>query len=430
MHRLCALAGNPEKSFPVILVAGTNGKGSTCAFLASILRAAGLRVGTTPKPHLRSPLERIQVDGATIPQAAFYRLLTEATPWIEAVHQPNGDCGPVTYFEAMSLLSLLWFARSHVDWAVVEVGLGGRLDATNVLDPRLSVITNIGLDHTERLGPDLASIAAEKAGILRPGVPAVTAADGEGWRVIEERAASLAAPLWRVITSPPPAEIPLREQEILVTTHHVGADGARFDLRTRRAVWEDLYISMVGAHQVENSALAACAANILAGQEPRITSTALRSGLGAAAIPGRLQAIGHDPLLLLDAAHNPDGARVLVAALREIYLGRTGQTGQRDLAAPRLILVVGLSSLHHAEEMSRILAPAADHLIATSATHPRGIAAEITAARLRAHAQTGISVEAVTPVDAAVEAALAAVRPGDVVCITGSIFVLGEVKLD
>jgi dihydrofolate synthase/folylpolyglutamate synthase len=406
IERLCELAGHPEASFPSVLVGGTNGKGSTCAFLASILTAAGHRVGSAPKPHLYTPRERLQVAGELCPETDFAALTAEVAPLIEQV-AAEPERGPVTYFEAMTLMAFLCFARRRVDWAVVEVGLGGRLDATNVLAPRLSAITNIGLDHTDRLGPDLASIAGEKAGILRPGRPSITGAGGEGLAVIEAEAGRLASPLWRL------------GREIWCDVGDAGELGSRFDLQTPAGRWEELEITLPGEHQVRNASLAAAAALRLIEEGAGVSDEALRTGLSAARLPGRLERLQERPLLLIDAAHNPDGARELVRSLQEIYLA--------PHPGRRLILVLGLSEAHAPEEMARGLAPVASHLVCTASRHPQAVPAARTAELSRPYLPAGAACEVVAEVPAAVAAGLAAARANDVVCVTGSIFTIAEV---
>ncbi len=415
--RLCELAGHPERAFPSVLVAGTNGKGSTCAFLAAILQAAGYRVGSSPKPHLYSPRERLQVDGALCPEERFAALAREVRPLIE---EDASNLGPVTYFEAMTLIAFLWFARRQIDWGVIEVGLGGRLDATNVLEPRASVITNIGLDHTDRLGATVEEIAVEKAGILRRGVPALSGATGPALDVIRDRAAATGAPLWRlevgVCASPGSAR---GEAEVLAAVRDAGERGSVFDLHLPTGSWEELSISMPGEHQVANAALAAATAAWLSLAGPAIPEAAIRQGLRAARVPGRLEVISERPLLLLDAAHNPDGARALAAALQRIYLAAE--------PAGRLVLVLALSEAHAPAESAAILAPLADMLIATASRHPQAVPVERVAALARHHLAAGAGLATVPDVAGAVAAARRYARPEDVVCVAGSIYALGEV---
>jgi dihydrofolate synthase/folylpolyglutamate synthase len=280
---LLAMLGNPERSFRSLLIAGTNGKGSTAATAASILRAAGVSVGLYTSPHLLEVTERIRVDEEDVTPRALDAVLG----LLEAVSGPL----PPTYFEALTVAAFEVFRRARVAVAVLEVGLGGRLDATNVVEPEVSVVTNVGLDHVEVLGGTLSSIAKEKAGVLRAGVPAFTAADGEGLRTLASEAERIGAPL----VSVPPTD--------------------RWDLLT----------PLAGGHQRSNLALAATAASTLV---PLDEGTIAR-GVAATRWPGRLQRValaGRRRPLLLDGAHNPDGAAALAR-----HLDDAGLSGRVDL---------------------------------------------------------------------------------------------------
>jgi dihydrofolate synthase / folylpolyglutamate synthase len=402
MRRLCELAGHPERDFPSVLVGGTNGKGSTCTMLGAVLQAAGYRVGTAPKPHLYTHRERLQIDGVMIGEAELAALVAEVQPWVAAV-AADPALGQPTVFEVVTLLAFLRFARGGVDWAVVEVGLGGRFDATNVLEPALSVITNISLDHTDRLGSTLEAIAFEKAGILRAGRPALTGAAPPGLGVIEAVAASLGTSLWRL------------GNEIALGSIRVTDRGGVFDLQVPELEMRGLEVGMLGQHQVANGALAAAAAVRLRESGLRVPEAAIRAGLARARIPGRLEVIGTAPLLLLDVGHNPDGARALAAALRDLW--QIGPGGRR------LWLVLGVSRVHHPAEVVAELAPLATRVFATASTHHTAVPAEETAAMARAHTK---DVEVVTPVAEAVAAARAVARPEDAICVTGSFFTVAE----
>lgn len=403
MRRLCELAGHPERAFPSILVGGTNGKGSTCTMLGAMLQAAGYRVGTAPKPHLYTHRERLQIDGRMISEAEMAALVAEVQPWVAAV-AADPALGQPTVFEVITLLAFLRFARGEVDWAVVEVGLGGRFDATNVLEPALSVITNISLDHTDRLGSTLEAIAFEKAGILRADRPALTGAAPPALGVIEEVAASLRTSLWRL------------RSEIALGSVRVNDRGGVFDLRVPGLEMRGLEVGMLGEHQVANAALAAAAAVRLRESAADLPEAAIRAGLAQARIPGRLEVIGTAPLLLLDVGHNPDGARALAAALRDLWGVGAGR---------RLLLVLGVSQVHHPAEVVAELAPLASRVFATASSHHTAVPAEETAAMARAHTP---DVEVVTPVAAAVAAARAVARSEDVICVTGSFFTVAEVQ--
>lgn len=401
IERLCELAGHPERRFRSVLVGGSAGKGSTCTFLASILRAAGLRVGTAPKPHLHTHRERVQVNGELISEAQFARLMAQIIPLAEQVTQEEGS---PTVFEVITLLAFLHFAESEVDFAVVEVGLGGRLDATNVLTPELSVITMIGLDHTDRLGDTVEQIAFEKAGIIKPGGRILTGATGPAWRVIAD------------ITRERGAAFRSLGHEVHAENIQVARDGTRFDLRTSEGAWSDLRLALVGEHQAINAAIAAGAALWLRAEGlVSFGEEALRTGLAQAWIAGRLQVLQSQPLVLADAAHSPDRARALARAVETLYLPKP-EVG-------RLILVIGCSQGHDPETVVRELAPLASEVIATRSSHPAAVpAAEIAAAA----EAIGISARIVEPVADAVSQAVAQAGSEDIILITGSLFAVAE----
>ncbi len=300
---LLAALGSPQHGLPVVLVAGTNGKGSTSALLAGIARAAGYRVGLYTSPHLERPEERLRLDGRAIASAELAALLGEV---LDTHRRASG--GAPTYFEALTAAALLWYRRLAVDLAVLEVGLGGRLDATNASAPLLAVITGIDFDHQEHLGDTLPSIAREKAGIMRPGVPALSWGDGQyagegGYAAtLEARARELGAPLHD-------AE---RETHRRVLEPAL-APGWQVALRTpeRGLV---LRCPLLGEHQALNLATAVRAAELLAGRGfTRLDQRAMVAGVGAWRWPGRLEelVLPGGQRVLLDGAHNPAGARVL-----------------------------------------------------------------------------------------------------------------------
>ena len=402
IERLCELAGHPERQFRSVLVGGSAGKGSTCSLLAGILQAGGLRVGTAPKPHLHTHRERVQVNGELISEEQFAALMARIVPLAEQVTQEDGS---PTVFEVMTLLSFLHFAESRVEIAVVEVGLGGRFDATNVLTPDLAVITMIGLDHTDRLGDTVELIAFEKAGIIKPGGRVVTGATGGALGVIGTAARERGAQLRAL------------GREVRADAVRVEAEGTCFDLTTPEGEWQGLRLSLAGEHQARNAALAAAAALWLRAEGTvRFTIDQLRSGLAAAWIAGRLQVVQEQPLLILDAAHSPDRARALAATIRALYAPR--------LERGRLLLVIGCSRGHEPETVVRELTPLAVEVIATRSRHPAAVPAEELAEAAR---QCGKPVRIIEPVTAAVAAALADAGPDDVVLVTGSLFAIAEV---
>ncbi|WP_347240648.1 folylpolyglutamate synthase/dihydrofolate synthase family protein [Thermus sp.] len=293
IRALLARLGHPEEAYSVALVGGTNGKGTVARALAAILEEAGLEVGLYTSPHLVAFSERIQVRGKPIPEGTLLALLEEVRPHAEALG--------ASFFEAATALALLHFAQEGVEFAVLEVGLGGRLDATNAAEPALSVVTNIGHDHLEVLGPTLKDVAREKAGIFRGGTPALTAAKGEGLAALKAEARARGTPLW------------VLGEDFQVEGVEALPEGLAFTLRLERT-GEALRLAarLLGPHQAENLALAA-----LAGRFLGASWEAVEAGLRQAENPGRLQHLAHGGgELLLDGAHNPEGAQALKEALR------------------------------------------------------------------------------------------------------------------
>ena len=315
--------GDPQELFQGVHVAGTNGKGSVCAMLASILQTAGYRVGLMPKPHLISYTERIQVDQRPIVEADFAALLTELQPVISAV---AAEHGPPTEFEILTSAALYYFARVGIDLLVCEVGLGGRLDSTNVLDLGIEVITNISLDHTQHLGSTLEAIAAEKAGILKPDSVAITAAQPPALAIIESVARERQIPLLRL------------GNEIQVAVIDKEWAGIQVTVTTPADTYRDLRVPLLGLHQAENAALAVAAIDGLRSRGWDISDGALRDGLARTRWPGRLEVIDRHPIVLVDGAHNPAGLERSLAAVRTLARGRRlvivfGAMKDKDLPA-------------------------------------------------------------------------------------------------
>src|SRR5438876_8789226 len=298
--------GDPPDLFQGVHVAGTNGKGSVCAMVASVLQASGYRVGLMPKPHLVSYTERIQVDQRPIAEDDFAALLTELQPVINKV---AAELGPPTEFEILTSAALYYFARASIDLLVCEVGLGGRLDSTNVLDLGVSVITNVALDHTQHLGSTLEAIATEKAGILKPDAFAITGAQPPALAVVEAAAAAQRDPLWRL------------GHEIQVTAQDRDWSGLVVTVATPAGTQRDLRLPLLGMHQAENAALAIAAIDALRSRGWEVPAGALRDGLAHARWPGRLDVIARDPIVLVDGGHNPAGLERAVEAVRRLSRG-------------------------------------------------------------------------------------------------------------
>ncbi len=407
MQRIMAAVGSPHRAYPSLVVGGTNGKGSVAAVWARVMEAAGFRVGLYTSPHLVRFRERIQIDGEPAPEFLLEEVAEELrSPIVK--RQPS-------FFEATTALALTAFARSGIDVAVLEVGLGGRLDAVNVVDPIVTAITNVGLEHQELLGADHAAIAREKAGIFRPGVPAFTSAvHPDALRVLAEAAAELGIPLRRVLPAPG------------ASTLEGAAPGTRLALRTR--TWGELalHTPLLGAHQRGNVALAVRSLEAL---PPRLIPSrrAVLDGVAAARVPGRLQLEPEGPRrVLLDVAHNVDAMQTLVAALEELRPPR-----------PR-VAVVGILSDKPVGAMLDTLAPAVDRMIlavppsAPPARRWDPVAEAVRMVTERADPQGeplgerfGAPPEAVPDFGRALERARTLTPEGGTVLVTGSFYTVG-----
>lgn len=385
MTRMAEAMRNPERKFRVVHVAGTNGKGSTAAMIASGLRAAGNRVGVFTSPHLVEPVERIVVDGQAVTAAEF----AEAFAAVHRVAERLMDAGTLdahpTYFETVTLMAFWWFARQAVDWAVIEVGLGGRLDATNIVTPQLCVITPVDYDHEAWLGKSLEAIAFEKAGILKPGVPAVIAPQRPVARdVIGKRAETVRAPLLDA------AAWPVSELSIDARGSHFVTAGLRIDC------------PLAGRHQVENAGTAAVALNAL-----NVMPEQIRAGIAAARWPGRLEMVSERPEIWLDGAHNPAGARALAAYIAEFHAGR------------RIGLIYGAMRDKSVEEIAGLLFPLAEEVIIAAPRQTRALRPE-SILEMEPHRNARIADD--------VRSALAMERNCDVLFLTGSLYLVGEAR--
>jgi dihydrofolate synthase/folylpolyglutamate synthase len=405
LHRL----GDPQDSYPTIHIAGTKGKGSVASLIASTLVAAGLRTGLYTSPHLVHFTERIRVDGEPIGEEPLARLVEEIKPHVAAV--PG-----LTTFELVTAVGFLHFARAGVAVAVIEVGLGGRLDATNVITPRVAVITSLSYDHMHLLGDRLSDIAREKAGIIKPGVPVVLAPQQqEAEHVVERIAAERAAPLIKVgrdwLYAPGGHDLGHQSLHIWSAAEQPLMDAFVESGGGEEWVPPRYEIPLLGYHQVVNAAVAYAALQVLRRAGLPVTDQAVQQGFRQVRWPGRFQILSSDPAVVIDSAHNRDSALKLRLALDDYFPG-----------AP-VTLIFGASADKDIPGMLAELLPRVSRLLLTQAVHPR--AAEPEEMAHWAHG-LGVRAEAVVPVEAALRRALEQARPGEVIVSAGSLFVAGE----
>jgi dihydrofolate synthase/folylpolyglutamate synthase len=400
VRRMCELLGSPEREYGIIHVAGTNGKGSTCAMIASILRSAGIRTGMYTSPHLAEFNERIKIDGEDLSDADLSIVLEECEDAAKKVKSEIGH--DATFFEIATLMAFAAFRRAGVKVAVIETGLGGRLDATNVVTPLVSVIMPISLEHTEHLGKKIEEIAQEKAGIIKPGRTVVVAdqPDVEALEVLREVASERKAPL-----------VPVSEA---VTLTVISSDirGQKIRVESSGGISVTARLPLAGAHQAANAATAVAAVDTffnMAGIE--LDPAVVKKGLECVRWPGRCQILSESPLTIADAAHNPAGARALVKLLKQNGIRKAeiilGMCGDKDVAG-----------------VVNELAPLAAKIWIVPIDNPRNIDAKELAALIRSH---DIEYEIMDSPEEAVKAATAASQQsGNPVVITGSLFLLGE----
>lgn len=413
MRALLDLLGAPDRAFNAIVVAGTKGKGSTAAILASCLRAAGYRTGLYSQPHLHDYRERVRIDGGPIGEEELVALVERLQATVPELTARAPELGPPSTYDLGTALALAAFAARGVDYAVLEVGLGGRFDAVNVVTPLVSVITALSIDHTAVLGGTIDAIAREKAGIIKPGVPVVTQAQWPAaWAVLAETAREQGAPLFpadevarvRAASRQPD---PLTGRQTLAI--EVVADFPRLGAPAR-AFAADL--PLLGQFQRANVA-AALAALLLLPVGAGVTDAALARGLASARWPGRLELVRRQPLTIVDGAHNADSAARLRHALAETFPGR------------ELLLVLGTSTDKDIPGIVRELAPAATRVILTVSSHPRAASLEDLLAET---ARYGIEATTAPTVGAALDLATREAGPASLLCVTGSLFVVADAR--
>ena len=394
IERLVNAMGDPQHSYPVLHITGTNGKGSTAQMITRLLMAQGLQVGTYTSPHLETVNERLARDAESISD-------DDLAEQIAAIADLEGVVGVrPSYFEILTAAAYRWFADTAVDVAVVEVGLLGRWDATNVADGRVAVVTNVGFDHTEFAGPTLAHVAAEKAGIVKP----------ESFLVLGETDPDLAA----LFKAEPSAGVVERDYDFGVDENQLALGGRLLTLRTPLAIYPDVFLPLHGRHQGDNAALALAAVETFFGAP--LDDEVVKEGFASVVMPGRFEVLGHQPLVIIDGAHNPPGADVSATVMAEDF----DPVGDR-------ILVLGLLKGRDPQLMLEALrADEAARVICCTPPSPRAIPAAETAAAAR---RIGVGeVAAIDDVVAACNRALSGASANDAILVTGSLYTVGAAR--
>ena len=418
IKKLLELLGNPQQGFPAIHVAGTNGKGSTVAFISSILKEAGYKVGSYTSPHLIDFRERITINGASITEEKVVELLTKIRPYIIEIVAETKINYPA-FFEVATAMALTYFFEEKVDFAVIEVGLGGRWDATNIVEPLVSVITNSSYDHMDKLGAEVTSIAREQAGIIKKDGLAITAAEGESLEVIREISQKQKARLCEVGRDIKYASLesgwegqvfhinPAKNAGTLGSSNKI-SDGGKGIF----AEFNNLEISLLGRHQLINACCAVAVAKVLRRHNVMIGDRSIRRGLKKAYLPGRLELVWHAPLVILDGAHNQPAAKQLKQSLLEFQKGR-------------LILVIGILKDKEVEKIVKELAPLAFKVVVTAPGTSRAARTEDV---YKAVMKYNRNATVAGTVEEAARESLSEAEADDIICVTGSLHTVGEAK--
>lgn len=411
IEALLSLLGNPHRQLKYIHIGGTNGKGSTAAMIAAVLQASGYRTALYTSPYILAFNNRMSIDGCDIDSAELVRLVERIRPLVERIDQ-EGHLGPLTEFEVVTALAFTHFARRRPDIVVLEVGLGGRLDATNVVTPLVTMITNISLDHTGILGETVQSVAREKAGIIKPGIPVITGAtDPAAQQVIAATCRERKAPLFYAL--PFGEKTPSGVKSAFCSRRGVTAEGQRLDYAGFARSFGDLHIPLRGRYQVANGALALAGLEQLAGFGYPFSERDLRRGLSETIWPARLELLDRNPLLILDGAHNPAAMRELAATLPEHFKYH------------RLFLVLGAMADKDLAMFEYIL-PLADGVILARPALTRAAEPEALAAFLKNRFPGKVYME--QRVDRALDRALALAAVDDAVLVTGSFYTVSEAR--
>ena len=411
MRRLCQQLGDPHRGFRSVLVTGTNGKGSICAMLYSMLRESSLRVGLYTSPHVEHLRERIRVwtTGSTAEERShgddwigaeeFAKLVEQLQPLLERMRLKFPQ-HPPTYFEALTAIAFMQFSQRGVEVAVLEVGLGGRLDATNVVDQAMSTIAPIDVDHTDVLGTEPVLIAKEKASIIKPRQTVISSPQQGGvMEVLRAACDAQGVPLL------------VGGQDLTVRIEHHDLDGLQVSLTGQRGIYESLQIALIGRHQAINAAVAVGALEALS--TTGVPYSIVERGLARVEWPGRIEVVNHDPFVLMDGAHNVHAAAALAETLRELCQGR------------QIHLLIGMSSDKSVEGVGKVLGSLVVSATCTKSRHPRALEPVKLAERLSPFCP---DVHVMSDAADAYTYLLNAVSPKDVIVVTGSLFLVGELR--
>lgn len=395
MFRLVEMLGSPHRQFPVIHVAGTKGKGSTCALIANVFQQAGYRVGLYISPHLVDFAERIQINRVPISHEQLVELVEQLKPCVEKIER-------LTTFELTTAAAFLYFASEKVDIAVIEVGLGGRLDATNVVDPLVSVITSLSLDHMNVLGDTLEKIAAEKGGIIKSGKPLFVAPQKPtAIEVLRQIAAERHSPVTVV------------DEAYRITPLSHSLSGQTFEIQLAATGGKtsnigQLYIPLIGRHQLDNALTAYAVLDHLRIQGWKLTQKDIQDGFASVTWPARFEVVHENPLVVVDSAHNLDSAEKLAQTMRDY------------LPEKPAVLIFGASEDKDVTGMFRALSPVVNRIIITRSIHPRAFDISELGEIAKSY---GIPVDVIQPLEAAIDRGLASLASNGVLLITGSIFI-------
>jgi len=400
---LLFLLGDPHKKLKIIHIAGTNGKGSTCSLISSVLQSDGYKVGLYTSPHLVDFTERIKINSKQIDRKKVSELLERIKPYIEKVAN-TPSYGHPTFFEVITSLAFLYFFEEQIDFLVLETGLGGRLDATNICEPLISVITHVDYDHMDKLGNSLKEIAREKGGIIKAGGIVISSTQyNEAYKEIKKIAKEKKSLIYST------------GKEINYKIVKSDIKGIIFDLKGIHHNYKNLHTPLLGRHQADNASTAITTVEALKNKGINISEKAIRDGLEKVKWNGRLEIIQDKPTLVLDGAHNPSGVKVARDALKEIF------------SYQRLILVLAIFADKDYKKMIQVLAPDADLIIATKAKNPR--AASPQAIAIEAAQYMGKDKIIVTEdIPQAINCALSNSKEDDLICIIGSLYTVGEAK--